>query len=168
MNVALRTFINRLESLPDRPSLEALRKYVLEMDVCRIPIGEYVSFTDKGYKRNVVHVSSKCEVTVLCFLESQITPIHDHGGSLGITAITGGIMTEEFFIKQPSGIVVPTTAGEHLSGTTSCIDVTTIHRVSNAHAEGLITINVYFPPLASMNLYTPGSSLSEKWIADRL
>jgi predicted metal-dependent enzyme (double-stranded beta helix superfamily) len=152
--------------MPDRPSLEALRKCALEMDVCRMPIGEYVSFTDKGYKRNVVHVSSKCEVTVLCFLEGQITPVHDHGGSLGITAITEGTMTEEFFIKQPSGVVVPTTAARHPSGAMSCIDVSTIHRVSNIRQEGLITINVYFPPLVSMNLYTPGSSQSEKWVTD--
>lgn len=84
MDSILRSFINRLESLPDKSSLDILKKCVMETDGRQLPIEEYISFSDQEYKRNFVHVSSKCEVTVLCFKKGQITPIHDHGGSIGV------------------------------------------------------------------------------------
>ncbi len=87
MNTILKTFIERLEALPDEISPDELEQYVSEEGVRKLPLDEYVSFSDDGYKRNTVHVSSKCEVVVLCFKEGQTTPIHDHGGSIGITVV---------------------------------------------------------------------------------
>ena len=72
MDIILRSFINRLESLPDKPSIDVLKKCILEMDGRQLPIDEYISFSDKDYKRNIVHVSSKCEVTVLCFKKGRL------------------------------------------------------------------------------------------------
>src|SRR3972149_6491257 len=121
MDIILRSFINRLESLPDKPSLDVLKKCILEMDGRQLPIDEYVSFSDKDYKRNIVHVSSKCEFTVLCFKKGQITPIHDHGGSIGITIIREGTMTEELFDKQHTGIIVPSLNRKFHAGGNSLI-----------------------------------------------
>ena len=42
------------------------------MDGRQLPIDEYISFSDKDYKRNIVHVSSKCEFTVLCFKKDRL------------------------------------------------------------------------------------------------
>ncbi len=95
----LEEFINRLESLPDKTSPDILEKFVLEMGVREVPINEYVSFSNQEYKRNIIHVSSKCEFTVLCFKEGQATPIHDHGDSIGIMIIRDGAMTKELFNK---------------------------------------------------------------------
>ncbi len=84
MDTLLKDFIDRLESLPDKPSLDTLKTCVLETDGRQLPIKEYTSFSDQGYKRNVVHVSGKCEIAVICFKKEQFTPIHDHGGSIGL------------------------------------------------------------------------------------
>ena len=166
MNIILRSFINRLESLPDKPSMDELKKSVLEMDGRQLPIDEYISFSDKDYKRNIVHVSSKCEVTVLCFKKGQITPIHDHGGATGITIIREGTMTEELFNKLPTVMIAPTFTRRFHTRELSYINITTIHRVSNAHNEDLVTMNIYFPPLTLMNIYNLENTHAEKWTAD--
>lgn len=166
MDIILRSFINRLESLPDSPSVDVLKKCVLEMDGRQIPIEKYVCFSDEGYKRNVIHVSSKCEVTVLCFRKEQITPIHDHGSSVGITVVRQGTMTEELFNKKPTDMIIPTFTRRFHISELSYVNLTTTHRVSNTHAGGLVTFNIYFPPLTLMNFYNLKNTNIEKWVGD--
>jgi cysteine dioxygenase len=166
MDILLKTFIDRLESLPDKVSLDELKKCVREENRKQLPVAEYIVFSDQEYKRNIVHVSNKCEVTVLCFKRGQFTPIHDHGSSIGITIIKAGTMTEELFNKQPTGMVVPTFTRRFRSGEMSYVNLTTIHRVSNAHLSDLVTINIYFPPLTLMNIYNKENAKIEKWVAD--
>lgn len=136
------------------------------MGAGKLPIGEYSGFSDQRYKRNNIHASRKCEIVVICFQKGQCTPIHDHGGSRGITIIREGIMTEELFLKHQTGMISPTFTRIYRHGDISYVNLTTIHRVSNAHAHGLVTMNIYFPPLAVMNLYNPENARIEKWIAD--
>ncbi|MGR3176120.1 MAG: cysteine dioxygenase [Candidatus Scalindua sp.] len=166
MNTILKTFIERLEALPDKISPDELEHYVSEEGISKLPIDEYISFADQGYKRNLVHVSSKCEVVVLCFKEGQITPIHDHGGSIGITVVLDGIMTEELFNKQQTGVILHTLMREFRIDELSHTYLTTIHRVSNAHTGGLVIIHIYFPPLTLMNIYNLKDTHIEKWTAD--
>ncbi len=166
MNTILKTFIDHMETLPDKVSLDALEEFVLEAGVSKLPLDEYVSFSDDGYKRNTVHVSSKCEVVVLCFKEGQATPIHDHAGSVGITVVLDGIMTEELFNKQQTGVILNTLTREFGTDALSHTYLTTIHRVSNAHTGGLVTIHIYFPPLTLMNIYNLKDTHIEKWTAD--
>lgn len=166
MNTILKIFIDRLEALPDKISPDELEQCVSETGIRKLPLNEYVSFSDDGYKRNTVHVSSKCEVVVLCFKEGQTTPIHDHGGSIGITVVLDGTMTEELFNKQQTDVILPTLTREFRMDELSHTYLTTIHRVSNAHTGGLITINIYFPPLTLMNIYNLKDTHIEKWTAD--
>lgn len=166
MDIHLRSFINRLESLPDNPSLDVLKKCIQETDGRQVPVDDYINFSDQGYKRNVIHVSSKCEVTVLCFQKGQNTPIHDHGGSLGVTIIRQGTMTEELFHRQPAGMIVSTFTRRFHAEEFSYVNLTTVHRVSNAHTVELVMLNIYFPPLTLMNIYNLGSTHVEKWALD--
>jgi predicted metal-dependent enzyme (double-stranded beta helix superfamily) len=166
MDAFLKTFIEHLETLSDKTSPDVLKKCVSEMDIRKLPIEEYVIFSDQGYKRNIVYVSTKCEVTVLCFMEGQATPIHDHGGSIGITINQNGTMTEELFYKQTTGMIAPILKRTFQKNKLSPINLTTIHRVSNAHTEGLVTINIYFPPLTLMNIYNLKDTNVGKWTAD--
>lgn len=165
MDTVLRAFINRLESLPDRPSLDILKKSIMDVDRRHLPADEHISYADQEYKRNVVYVSSKCEVAVLCFKKGQVTPIHDHGESIGVTIVKEGTMTEELFNKQPTDMIVPTFTRRFRAGDMSYVNLTTIHRVSNVHNSDLVTINIYFPPLMLMNLYNTENPQVEKWVA---
>lgn len=166
MDIILRSFINRLESLTDKASIDVLKKCVLETNGRQIPIEKYACFSDEGYKRNVIHISSKCEVTVLCFQKGQITPIHDHGNSVGITVVRQGTMTEELFNRKPTGMIAPTFTRKFHISELSYVNLTTIHRVSNTHAGRLVTFNIYFPPLTLMNFYNMKDTNVEKWAGD--
>ncbi|GAB61294.1 MAG: hypothetical protein DWB56_13855 [Candidatus Jettenia sp.] len=166
MDTLLKNFIDRLESLPDKPSSDTLKTCLLEIDRRQLPIKEYTGFSSQGYKRNVVHVSGKCEIAVICFKKEQFTPIHDHGGSIGVTIVREGAMTEELFIKQPTGMITPTFTRKYRKGELAYINTATIHRISNTHTDDLVTINIYFPPLTLMNLYNLGNTQVEKWFAD--
>ncbi|UJS16232.1 MAG: cysteine dioxygenase family protein [Candidatus Jettenia sp.] len=166
MDTLLKDFIDRLESLPDKPSLDTLKTCVLETDGRQLPIKEYTSFSDQGYKRNVVHVSGKCEIAVICFKKEQFTPIHDHGGSIGVTIVREGTMTEELFVKQPTGMIAPAFTRKYRKSELAYINTATIHRISNTHIDDLVTINIYFPPLTLMNLYNLENTQVEKWFAD--
>lgn len=75
-------------------------------------------------------------------------------------------MTEELFLKQPTGTISPMYTRRYYSNWLACVNSSTIHRVSNVHADGLVTFNVYFPPLLLMNIYHLENNRTEKWIAD--
>ena len=55
MDALLKTFIEHLETLPDKTSPDELEKCVLDMDAKKLPIEEYISFSDRAYKRNIKH-----------------------------------------------------------------------------------------------------------------
>lgn len=166
MNILLKTFIANLESLPDKPSMDEIKKCVREARKEPFPIQEYIGFSSQEYKRNIVHVSAKCEITVLCFKEGQFTPIHDHGGSIGVTLIEEGTFTEALFDKQPTNIITPTFTRRFYKGELSSVNLKTIHRVSNKHTGDMVTSNIYFPPLTLMNIYNTENTNIEKWTAD--
>ncbi|MBM4053903.1 MAG: hypothetical protein FJ264_04345 [Planctomycetes bacterium] len=167
MNPSLNKFIAQCESLPEIPSEKELRNIIAEFSRKRLSVDEYILFSDYEYKRNVLHVSAKCEIVVLCFKSGQYTPIHDHGGSAGIAFIYKGIMTEELFDKHlSSGMIVHSAKNSFLIHEVSYIDISTIHRVSNAHNDELVAINIYFPPLTAMNIYNTENALVKKWTAE--
>ncbi len=163
MDVLLASLIDTLEALPDHPSIEGLRNVISKTKLLEIPLDEYVKFSDKGYARHNVYGSRKCEITVLCLKKGQVTPIHDHGGVIGATVIRGGCMMEELFDKQSGGLIVPISTRKVSINEITTVDVSTIHRVSNVNREGLITINIYFPPLTVMNIYNLENTRVEKW-----
>lgn len=163
MDVLLASLIDTLEALPDHPSIEGLRNVISKTKLLEIPLDEYVKFSDNGYARHNVYGSRKCEITVLCLKKGQVTPIHDHGGAIGATVIRGGCMREELFDKQSGGLIVPSSTRKVSINEITTVDVSTIHRVSNVNREGLITINIYFPPLTVMNIYNLENTRVEKW-----
>ncbi len=162
MDVLLASLIDSLESLPDNPCIEGLRHGISKTKALEISLEEYIRFSDKGYTRHNVYVSRRCEITVLCLKKGQTTPIHDHGGSIGATVVRSGRMTEELFNRQPGGLIVPIGTREASANEITTVDISTIHRVSNVNSEGLVTINIYFPPLTLMNIYNLENTRVEK------
>src|SRR4030065_1401682 len=163
MDVLLASLIDTLEALPEHPSVEGLRHVISKTKVLEISLDEYVRFSDKGYARHNVYGSRRCEITVLCLKKGQVTPIHDHGGAIGATVVHSGSMTEELFNRQPGGLIVPISTRKAAINEITTVDVNTIHRVSNVNREGLITINIYFPPLTAINIYNLENTRVEKW-----
>lgn len=166
MTASLKKYIARFESLQGIPSEEELRNSFGGLRREQLSIEEYICFSGTRYQRNVIHASATCELIALCFKPGQYTPIHDHGGSVGIAFVYKGTMTEELFEKQQSsGMIAPFAKNSVSANEVSCIDLSTIHRVSNVHDYGLVVLTVYFPPLVAMNIYNTENTLVEKWTA---
>jgi len=83
-----------------------------------------------------------------------------------ITVVLDGIMTEELFNKQQTGVILHTLTREFRMDELSHTYLTTIHRASNVHTGGLVAIHICFPPLTLMNIYNLKDTHIEKWTAD--
>lgn len=163
MDVLLASLIDTIEALTERLSVEGLRQAISKTKILEVPLDEYASFSDKGYARHNVYGSRRCEITVLCLKKGQATPIHDHGGAIGATVIRGGCMTEELFDRRPDGMIALINTRKASINKITTVDISTIHRVSNVDSEGLVTINIYFPPLTVMNIYNLENTQVTKW-----
>ena len=136
----------------------------------RIKVGEdawpalapYMAFDARQYRRVRVFRNEHWEGLLLCWLPGQATAVHDHGGSVGISFVLSGALTEERWS--------PVAAGKPLSLAGEC-QVTrgdaalelldTIHRVSNRSTEPAISLHVYSPPLTTLGAHDP--ALGTRW-----
>jgi predicted metal-dependent enzyme (double-stranded beta helix superfamily) len=79
--------------------------------------------------RELVHTTADYEVWMLSWLPGQITPIHDHGGALNVTAVLSGMVLEERFVRTTGCMVRPTWTVSRVAGEIDTLDASVIHRV---------------------------------------
>ncbi|HEY6328645.1 MAG TPA: cysteine dioxygenase family protein [Blastocatellia bacterium] len=122
-------------------------------------------FSDHNYARNLVVRSSFAEMLFLCWRSGQRTPIHDHGGSIGVVLVCEGMMTETMYEHAPEGNVRPYTTYRRGPGAVTGADVPDIHQLINLEGEGrdLVTLHCYAPPLSVLNTYSQCSSRVGHW-----
>jgi cysteine dioxygenase len=125
----------------------------------------YRLFADRNYARNLVVRSTFAELLVLCWRSGQRTPIHDHGGSIGVVLVCEGMMTETMFERAPEGHVRPYDTYRRGAGAITGADVPDIHQLLNLEPPGreMVTLHCYAPPLTVLNTYSPRSSKVGHW-----
>ena len=96
------------------------------------------------------------EILMICWKSGQRSRIHDHGESLGGVKVLRGILTESVFALSPNGMIKPVASTDYQPDDVQIEDDSTIHQVSNLQPDGrdAISLHVYLPPLARMNIYT--------------
>jgi predicted metal-dependent enzyme (double-stranded beta helix superfamily) len=98
------------------------------------------------YHRERVHIAPGIEIWLLTWLPGQVTPIHDHGGIVTVTAVLSGEIFEERFERTGAGLTVrPSWTTTRTAGDFDPIDPLEIHRV-----RPLV-------PSISLHLYAPCS-----------
>jgi cysteine dioxygenase len=117
-------------------------------------------FADLSYARNLIARSPFAELLLLCWRPGQRTPIHDHGGSIGVVLVFEGMMTETFFETAPEGHVRPYNTYRRGPGAITGADVPDIHQLLNLQPAGtdLVTLHCYAPPLTILNTYSQKSA----------
>ncbi|HUK89972.1 MAG TPA: cysteine dioxygenase family protein [Blastocatellia bacterium] len=122
-------------------------------------------FSDHNYARNLVVRSPFAEMLFLCWRPGQRTPIHDHGGSIGVVLVCEGMMTETMYEHAPEGNVRPYTTFRRGPAAITGADVPDIHQLINLEPEGrdLVTLHCYAPPLSVLNTYSQSSSRIGHW-----
>jgi len=70
-------------------------------------LAAYLAFRPERYVRNRVHDGPGYQALVLCWLNGQRSPIHNHRGSRCGVKVLRGVATETRFARAPNGMVLP-------------------------------------------------------------
>jgi cysteine dioxygenase len=158
----LADYINRL---PQQPTVEQVKEKFASLLLRQRDYEMYRLFTGKKYARNLIARGEHAELLMLCWHSGQRTPIHDHGGSIGVVMVIEGSLTETMYEIAPEGHVRPYNTFRWSPGGITGAEVQDIHQLLNLQPEGrdLVTLHCYSPPLSVLNTFSPVSSRRRKW-----
>lgn len=160
--VELADYINSLAALP---SVEEIEQRFAALVLRQRDYLDYRLFTEKKYARNLIARSRFAELLMLCWRSNQRTPIHDHGGSIGVVMVVEGCLTETMYEVKPEGHVRPFNTHRWAPGGITGAAAPDVHQLLNLQAAGrdLVTLHCYAPPLTVLNTFSPVSGRRRKW-----
>ena len=147
------------------PTLDEVKDWFSRVLLRQRDYEQYRIFTPRKYARNLVIRSEHAELLMLCWRPGQRTPIHDHGGSIGVILVCEGLLTETMFERMPEGHVRPYNTTRWAPGAITGADVPDIHQLLNLQPTGrdMVTLHCYAPPLTFLNKYSPRSAKIARW-----
>ena len=154
--------IHNLNAVPD---LDDVKAWFSALLLRQRDYDAYRLFSKRKYARNLIARSSYAELLMLCWRSGQRTPIHDHGGSIGVVMVAEGCLTETMYERTPEGRVRPYNTNRWSPGAITGADVPDIHCLMNLQPEGrdLVTLHCYAPPLSVLNTFSPRSQRVRRW-----
>src|ERR1044071_4179488 len=154
-----------IKNLKAVPKLEDIKQWFSALLLRQRDYEPYRAFTPRKYARNLIARSSFAELLMLCWRSGQRTPIHDHGGSVGVILMIEGLLTETMYERMPEGHVRPYNTHKWGPGEITGADVPDIHCLLNLQPPGreMVTLHCYAPPLSVLNTYSPKSRRVRHW-----
>ena len=126
-----------IHNLKAVPSLKDVEEWFSALLLRQRDYDAYRLFSKRKYARNLIARSSYAELLMLCWRSGQRTPIHDHGGSIGVVMVAEGCLTE-------------TSQRGH-------------NYAFYSVARDLVTLHCYAPPLSVLNTFSPRSQRVRRW-----
>ena len=156
---------DRINNLTSVPSLDEIKDWFSALFLRQRDYERYRIFTKRKYARNLIARSEGAELLMLCWRAGQRTPIHDHGGSVGVILLLEGLLTETMYERNAAGHVRPYNTYKWNPGAITGADVPDIHQLLNLQPEGrdMVTLHCYAPPLSVLNTFSPRSSRVRPW-----
>lgn len=167
----LQALVERLDALdPASIATESVRTMIAEARIPDSDLAPFVQPREDKYSRLSVHRTRWFDVMVLTWMPGQVTPIHNHAGSLGWMRLVRGRVAEERFHLVPStaasGLDLAPDVTEPRRGIELVADTRTtltevgavavvdkeraIHRISNPREHSrddfAVTLHVYSKP----------------------
>jgi cysteine dioxygenase len=154
-----------IKNLKAVPNLEEIKQWFSALLLRQRDYEPYRVFTPRKYARNLIARSSFAELLMLCWRSGQRTPIHDHGGSVGVILMVEGLLTETMYEHAPEGHVRPYNTYRWGPGGITGADVPDIHQLLNLQPEkrDMVTLHCYAPPLSVLNTYSPRNARVRHW-----
>ena len=154
-----------IKNLKAVPKLEEIKRWFSALLLRQRDYEPYRVFTPRKYARNLIARSSFAELLMLCWRSGQRTPIHDHGGSVGVILMVEGLLTETMYEHAPEGHVRPYNTYRWGPGGITGADVPDIHQLMNLQPEkrDMVTLHCYAPPLSVLNTYSPRNARVRHW-----
>jgi cysteine dioxygenase len=153
---ALEPLFEYLNGLQERPPLAELAAQVAALPIHCEDVADYIRFSELRYQRNLIRAGPWYNVLVLCWLNGQRSPIHDHTGSVCALRVLRGTLTETLFEFTPNGHVKAIQSRDLGPGSVVASQDSDLHQISNlqAGAADLVTLHVYSPALELMGTYS--------------
>jgi cysteine dioxygenase len=163
--ITLEELAEYINNLKEVPTVEQIKEQFSALSLRLRDYECHRLFTNKKYARNLIARSDYAELLMLCWHSGQRTPIHDHGGSVGVILVCEGSLTETMYEFAPQGHVRPYNTFRWSPGAITGADVPDIHQLLNLQPEGrdMVTLHCYAPPLSVLNTFSPVSSRRRKW-----
>ncbi|MBI4242689.1 MAG: cysteine dioxygenase family protein [Planctomycetes bacterium] len=125
-------------------------------------IKDQILFKSDDYTRNLISRTPYFDLLVLCWKPGHVTTIHDHAGSLNVTRVYTGKVTQRLFeVKDKPSVnkaFVKQTLEEAVeTNLLACVDYDEIHQLANTSTRELVTIHLYAKPLKNMTTYCPNT-----------
>jgi cysteine dioxygenase len=166
--LTLDDFVYEMQHVPVKDlKLPALKELFSKLDLKEMLINECVHFCKDSYARNLVCRTPRFDMLVLCWKPGHATTIHDHAGSLNVTRVFQGQLTnrvyEAYERPKPGHILVRKLEEERLGKAAfSCVDYGGIHQLANTSDGDLITVHVYARPLKDITVYEPATGEAKR------
>jgi predicted metal-dependent enzyme (double-stranded beta helix superfamily) len=169
----LEEFISKVQALkrPNEFNLANFWDLVRRLHVTDDWIEDHVNFRDDTYSRNLVVLTPRFEMLVLCWKPGQNSLIHDHDNSFSVVKCIRGTLTNHIYERKDDGkregycdlkrvradIVGP---GEYAP-----LDLGGIHMMENdIHSgENLVTLHFYAEPLREIHMFSPEHHKVQRW-----
>ncbi|MFP2911986.1 cysteine dioxygenase [Pyxidicoccus sp. 3LFB2] len=143
-------------SLPERseevPSLDWLVERLRASRPDWRLLESLVQFNPAGYSRRVLQRTPACELLLVCWLPGQVSRVHDHGGSSGVSWVVRGELQETRYAWGGDRLLPALGTGAE-EGDFLLEQPETIHRIHNASRHGAVSLHVYAPPMEGMTRY---------------
>lgn len=154
-----------IQNLKAVPRLDEVTAWFRSLLLRQRDYEAYRLFSKPKYARNLIARGPFAELLMLCWRSGQRTPIHDHGGSIGVVMVAEGCLTETMYERTPEGRVRPYNTNRWSPGAITGADVPDIHCLMNLQPEGrdLVTLHCYAPPLTVLNTFSPRSPRVRRW-----
>ncbi|MFP2929246.1 cysteine dioxygenase [Pyxidicoccus sp. 3LG] len=111
-----------------------------------------IHYETSCYSRRVLARTDACELLLLCWLPGQVSHVHDHGGSSGVSWLVRGQLRETRF-AWGGDTLQPALASVADEGDFLLERPETIHRIHNASRHGAVSLHLYAPPMVGMSRY---------------
>jgi cysteine dioxygenase len=162
---ALDELAHIIRGLKEAPTLSDIKGWFSSLVVRQRDYEHHRIFAERKYARNLIARSEHAELLLLCWRSGQRTPIHDHGGSVGVVTVFEGLLTETMFERTEDGRVRPYNTFKWGPGGITGADVPDIHLLLNMQPAGrdLVTLHCYAPPLSVLNTYSMRSTRVGRW-----
>lgn len=133
-------------------------------------IEQHIHFTEESYARNLIFVTPRFEMIVMCWKPGQISSIHDHLDSFAISKVERGTLCNRNFRRtddgQKEGYAEIEMINEEFkpAGSWLKLDRDAIHQMGNHPDadEDLVTIHYYARPLREIHYYHPEKKSIER------
>ena len=152
----LQSWFLELDQYADKIPLPVLTSGLKRLRLDLSDVMAFVKFSDDRYQRNLLHRGPAYHALLLCWLNGQRSPIHDHRGSACGVRVISGEVTETVFEMTEEGHVFPVRTSRLPESAVCATEDLDIHQLSNLQPgnANLVTLHIYSPPLLVMGQYS--------------